>query len=326
MIISGQELRTSWFSKELFLNTRIVISISGFTSKEIALEFLKHYIQNSNARSNPDWKLMNMNNHESRLTFEFISLINDNHIRLYSLISHLTHCMQSLDVDIFDSYKHWHIRAIRKVIAMSFVEYSINQFLRDLNKIRKNACKVTNILHAFEKFDMWSINVKRCVKLFKKYHFDSSQMIESKLSLLRQMTSLTAMKTSFDQWNEKIQKFMQWSDSLRVKKVNEFITHSKEIFANQLVKETKLKMWQAKRRDEMKSRIISRKRLWIKIDQMKLIKKDAKFAMIEKLNQEKILKQKKMNANFMRIWRMKRNEMQKKHKSSQEWKSTSQAN
>jgi hypothetical protein len=302
----------SWFSKELPLNTRIVTSASRFTSEEIVLEFLKHYIQNLNARPDADWKLMLMNNHESYLTTEFIDLINENHIRSYPLIPHLTHCMQSLNVDIFNSYKHWHIKAIREAIAMSFIEYSINQFLTDLNKIIRNACKVTNILHAFRDIDMWSINVKRCVTQFKKFHPDSSQIKELKLSLLRQMKSWTAMKTSLDQWNEKIQKFMQWSDSLRANEFNEFLAHSKEIFANQLVKETKLKMWQAKRRDKIKNRIISRKRLRIKIDQMRLIKEDAKLAMIEKLNREKVLKQKKMNANFMRMWRMKRDEVPKK--------------
>jgi hypothetical protein len=34
---------------------------------------------------------------------------------------------------------------------------------------------------------------------------------------------------------------------------------------------------------------------------MRLIKEDAKLAMIEKLNREKARKQKKMNANFMRM-------------------------
>ena len=49
---------------------------------------------------------MLMNNHDSHLTSEFVKLANDNHIRSYSLISHLTHCLQSLDVGIFQSYKH----------------------------------------------------------------------------------------------------------------------------------------------------------------------------------------------------------------------------
>ncbi len=142
---------------------------------------------------------MLMDNHGSHLTPEFISLTNDNHIRPYPLIPHLTHCMQPLDVGIFDPYKHWHTRAIREAIAVSFVEYSINQFLRDLNKIRQNACKATNILHAFKKSGMWPINVDRCVELFKKYHPDPPQMIEPKLPLLRQMAPLAAMKTSLDQ-------------------------------------------------------------------------------------------------------------------------------
>jgi hypothetical protein len=189
----------SWFSNELFFNTQIVTSKLRFTSKKITLEFLKHYIQNSNAEFHADWKLKFMNNHETHLTSEFDGLTNNNHICSYSLISHFTHIMQFFDIDIFESYKYWHIKIIREIIEMSFIEYSINQFFRNLNKIRKNACKVTNILHAFKNFDMWLINVKRCVNLFKKFSFDSSQIIESKLSLFCQIKSLTAMKTFLNQ-------------------------------------------------------------------------------------------------------------------------------
>jgi hypothetical protein len=88
------------------------------------------------------------------MTSELIALINDNHIRLYSLISHLTHCMQSLDVGVFQSYKHWHNVAIQKAIAESFVEYSLTQFLRDLTKIRNETFKSSTIRHAFEKSEM----------------------------------------------------------------------------------------------------------------------------------------------------------------------------
>ncbi len=202
---------------------------SRFISKEIVLKFLKHYISNSNARSHADWKLMLMNNHKTHLIPEFIVLINDNHIRSYPLISHLTHCMQLLNVGVFQSYKHWHNKFIQEVIAELFIEYSINRFLQNLNKIRQNACKAKKFLFAFRKFEMWLINVQNCVQLFKKYNPDSLQISESQLSLLRQLNSLTAMKTSLDRWNEKIQKFRQWSDSLRANKFNEFITHLKEM-------------------------------------------------------------------------------------------------
>ncbi len=45
---------------------------------------------------------------------------------------------------------------------------------------------------------------------------------------------------------------------------------------------------------------------------MRLIKEDAKLAMIEKLSQEKVLEQKKIDANFMRMWRMKRDDVHSK--------------
>jgi hypothetical protein len=80
---------------------------SGFTSDKIALEFLKHYIKHSDADSDAiEWKLMLMNNHDSHVTSEFIALINENHIRFFSLIPHLKHCMQSLNEGVFQSYKH----------------------------------------------------------------------------------------------------------------------------------------------------------------------------------------------------------------------------
>jgi hypothetical protein len=164
IIIQEHDIMIIWFSNDLSQNTCIVSSNSNFTFDKIEIEYLKHYIKNSNAESNADWKLMLMNNHDSHMTSELIALINDNHIRFYLLISHLTHCMQSLNVNVFQSYKHWHNVTIQKTIAKSFVKYSLTQFLRDLTKIRNETFKSSTIRHAFEKSEMWSINSKTCIK------------------------------------------------------------------------------------------------------------------------------------------------------------------
>jgi hypothetical protein len=185
IIIQNQEIMTSWFSNDLSANTHVVTSDSDFTFDQIAVKFLKHYIKHSDAESNAEWKLMLMNNHDSHLTSEFISLTNDHHIRSFSLISHLTHCMQSLDVRIFQSYKKWHDTTIKEVVAKSFVEYSLTRFLSDLTKIRNNIFKSIIIRHAFEKCDMWSVNSDACIKLLKKFNY-SVKVKELTLSLLRQ--------------------------------------------------------------------------------------------------------------------------------------------
>ena len=66
-----------------------------------------------------------MNNHESHEIAEFLKLTNNNYILLYLLIPHLTHYMQSLDVDVFQSYKYWHDRVIQNALANLNFEYNI---------------------------------------------------------------------------------------------------------------------------------------------------------------------------------------------------------
>jgi hypothetical protein len=110
IIIQRSDLMISWFNdnNKLFENIYVMFFESEFISDKIALKFLKHYIKHSNVDSNAEWKLMLMNNHESYIIFEFIALTNENCIRSFSLIFHFTHCMQSLNVEIFQFYKHWH--------------------------------------------------------------------------------------------------------------------------------------------------------------------------------------------------------------------------
>ena len=154
IIIQNQELMTSWFCEKRPAGIRILTSNSGFTNNQIGIEFLKHFIENSDAGPDADWKLMLMDNHESHCIHEFVTLANDNHIRPYSLIFHLTHCMQPLNVGVFQTYKHWHKIAIRQTISTSFVKYTVPQFLRDFSKIQNNAFKSTTIRNAFKNSGM----------------------------------------------------------------------------------------------------------------------------------------------------------------------------
>ena len=115
---------------------------------------------NNNTGSQSEWKLLLMDNHESHETGKFLKLANDNHILPYPLIPHLTHCMQPLDVGVFQPYKHWHDVAIRDALANLSFEYDIQSFLQDLPTIRENIFKKKTIRHAFKKSGMWPIDTK----------------------------------------------------------------------------------------------------------------------------------------------------------------------
>jgi hypothetical protein len=228
IIIQRQDIMISWFDEsELSEDTYVMLFESEFISDKIALKFLKHYIKNSDVDSDAEWKLMLMNNHESHMIFEFIALANENHIRSFSLILHLTHCMQSLDVEIFQFYKHWHDQVIQDAVVTSFVKYSIGQFLNDLTKIRNNTFKASTIRHVFEKSEMWSISEKQCIKQLKHFnkHVETTKLT---LSLLRQTHDLADIQHGLkNQWDLKIAENMQWSDSVREEKFRNFISSTK---------------------------------------------------------------------------------------------------
>lgn len=167
VVTKGFDLMASWFPEGLPENTHIVPSEKGYTTDEITLEFLRHYIRNSDSGPDANWKLMLMDNHGSHCTPEFIALANENHIRPYPLIPHLTHCMQPLEVGIFQTYKHWHDMAIQDALLEFNIEYKLTRFLEDLTKIRDNTFKEDTIQHAFNKSGMWPIDPDTCVQQLK---------------------------------------------------------------------------------------------------------------------------------------------------------------
>ncbi len=192
------------------------------------------------------------------------------------------------------------------------MKYSIEQFLNDLTKIRNNTFKALIIRHVFEKFEMWSINEKQCIKQLKHFnkHVETTKLT---LSLLRQTHDLIDSQHELkNQWDFKIADNMQWSDLVREKKFRDFINSTKQIIVNSLFKETKLQMWQTTRQKELNRKKFFRKRLRFETDNLRLTKKNAKQAIVAKLQKEKDDEKKRIDAQFMRIWRMKRDEMHTK--------------
>jgi hypothetical protein len=95
-----------------------------------------------------------MNQHDNHCIFEFVRLANDHHIRSFFFILHLTHCTQSLNVEIFHSYKKHHDNVIKQALTKFYLQYTLKRFCDDLSQIRKYTFKEIIIRFAFEKFDM----------------------------------------------------------------------------------------------------------------------------------------------------------------------------
>lgn len=309
VIISGQEIMASWYNSEQPEGTMIIPSSAGFTSDQIALEFLKHYIKHSNAGPEAEWKLMLMDNHGSHMTSEFRILANDHNIRPFTFIPHLTHCMQPLDVKVFQKYKHNHQKAIQEAVAESFVEYSLHQFLRDLAKIRINTFKASTIRHAFEESGMWPVNAQKCIKNLKVFNPDLSNESPLPTLLPRHFhpQQIADVEHGLEKWGTKIRRGIEWSDPARGEEFDSFVAKLREVITNSIFKESELQMWHDKRLQELHGKRINRKRLRPQ-EGLGLTKEDAMKEIAAKLRKEEALEKKRVENNFMKMWRMERDD------------------
>jgi hypothetical protein len=180
LVIQKQRLMQNWIQFELFAETLIKTFENEFINDQIIIELLKHFILHTNSSSNSlqKWKLLLMNQHDNHCISEFIRLANDHRIRLFFFILHLTYCMQSLNVNIFHSYKKHHDNVIKQTLTKFHIQYSLKRFCNDLSQIREHTFKEIIIRFAFEKFDMWSVNTQKCIDQLKKFAASNMKKFE----------------------------------------------------------------------------------------------------------------------------------------------------
>ena len=308
LVIQGHDLMESWFSEYLPEGTKILTSPTGFTSDDIALEYLQHFIDNSDASMKPgaSWKLLLMDNHGSHITPEFALLADKYHIRPFTFIPHLTHCMQPLDVKIFQQYKHYHDVAIQNAMAEFQLDYSLVRFCQDLTWIRDNTFKKATILSAFEESGLYPINASKCVAQVRKFvknteTKNSMSATDPTLPVRIQPTTLKEVEYGLDQWTEKINASMQWSDPIREEELNQYVSHTRRIVAESIFKDYELSLFQKRRQEDLTVQKTSRKRLKPTSGGMGITKEDALKIIAEKRQKEDAMEKKREHNNYMRL-------------------------
>ena len=110
-----------------------------------------------------------MDGHGSHVLLDFALLARKNNVVLLTFPAHLTHCIQPLDVRVFQPYKHWHNKAVQRATESLDFDYSIGSFFRDLPQIRSQAFTKFTIRSAFKKSGMYLLCKSVTFKLMNKY-------------------------------------------------------------------------------------------------------------------------------------------------------------
>ena len=155
-----------WVSSQQEGGEVIAISNTGYTSNELGLHWLAHFIKHTGqkARRESPAIILLMDGHSSHQSLLFRIMSEEHNIILREFPPHCTNFLQPLDVKCFNPYKHWHSKAIRRAIRSGEFLHNIVSFLWDLPEIRRKARTKETIKSGFHCTGMWPFNEEQAVR------------------------------------------------------------------------------------------------------------------------------------------------------------------
>ena len=123
---------------------------SEYFNDEKAFDWLKHFDFHSQKTQVEAHRLLIMNNYESHLIYEFLQYAEFHNIVIFTLPPHFTHVTQPLNVNIFQSMKHYYSKVIDEIIKLEFINFNKQDFLAFFTSLRVKTFTKSNILSAFK--------------------------------------------------------------------------------------------------------------------------------------------------------------------------------
>ncbi len=160
LIITEVQLLMSHFNNDLDDDVLITIFDTDYSNDWISLWWLKHFNRFSQKHQKNAWRMLVINDYESHHTCEFLFYCENHKIILFNVSLHTTHLLQSLDVFVFQSLKHWHSKMINRAVQMSDKIFSKVKFLTVFNKFWIKIFKESIIWSAWKHTDLISFDLK----------------------------------------------------------------------------------------------------------------------------------------------------------------------
>jgi len=117
IIFAGQYHLSAWYEEEdIPRNWAIAVSDNSWTTNELGVEWLKHFIKHTDGKVIGARRLLILDGHESHWSLEFQELCKENNIYTLCMPPYLSHLLQPLDVGCFSPLKRAYSREIEAPI------------------------------------------------------------------------------------------------------------------------------------------------------------------------------------------------------------------
>ena len=156
-IAFGIEIQERWFQQNKVVNDmKISVFDTNYFNDDIALKWIQHFDRYIKSMQKEVWRLLIMNDHDSHMTWEFLNYVLAHRIELFVFFAHSTHFTQSLNVDVFQSFKHHHKDAVNLVMKYECDTFTKVNFFFDFSRIHDLTFTKFTLVHAWKKTDFVS--------------------------------------------------------------------------------------------------------------------------------------------------------------------------
>lgn len=150
LIFAGQYYLSAWYEEEdIPRDWAIVVSDNGWTTNELGVEWLKHFIKHTEGKVVGARQLLILDGHESHHSLEFQELCKENNIYTLCMPPHSSHLLQPLDVGCFSPLKRAYSHEIEALIRDHINHITKLEFLPAFKAAFTRSFTSANICSAF---------------------------------------------------------------------------------------------------------------------------------------------------------------------------------
>jgi hypothetical protein len=129
---------------------RIGVSKNGWTTNELGLEWLKHFIQHTTAQTVGSHRLLIINGHESHKSLAFQDLCEESKIITLYMPPHTSHILQPLNVGCFAPLKRAYKTEINVLANSNITHINKKAFLAAFSQVFNRVFSSNNIQSSFQ--------------------------------------------------------------------------------------------------------------------------------------------------------------------------------
>ncbi len=169
IILTEVHILRKWCEKNnLNEETLIEISDMNYSNDDLIMNRLHHFIYHTRSKRNEIWLLLIIDEFDSHSIISFLKLITINNIVLFHLSVHSIYLTQSLDVRMFQSFKHYHIETMNQIVRLRNTKFDKLKFLVAFQSFRNQTFKSFTIRHAFRITSIVSFNLDMMLDIIRQ--------------------------------------------------------------------------------------------------------------------------------------------------------------